>query len=140
MAAQQQELEQVTTLPLDVLPTPTEGSIVAAPSARDGQQTQWQLVREAIDFLDRLPEDLSQFFSANQSSLTNLAVIATLVITLKVIVSALNAINQIPLLEPTFESIGLGYFSWFTVRYLIKADNRQELNRKIQSWKQQILG
>jgi hypothetical protein len=52
----------------------------------------------------------------------------------------LGAINEIPLLAPTFELIGLIYSGWFLYRYLLKASNRQELFQDINSIKDQVLG
>jgi threonine/homoserine/homoserine lactone efflux protein len=72
--------------------------------------------------------------------LSNVALVLTAIITLKVAIAVLDAINDIPLLSPTFELIGIGYVTWFVLRYLAKSQTRQELNKKIQSFKQEILG
>ena len=71
--------------------------------------------------------------------MTNVALIVTAIVTGKIVLAILDAIgNDIPLLEPIFELIGIGYGTWFVLRYLIKSSSRQELAEEIQSLKQQI--
>jgi len=54
-------------------------------------------------------------------------------ITVKVVLAVLDALNDIPLLTPTFELVGIAYSVWFVNRYLLKASSRQELAEEIQS-------
>ena len=49
-------------------------------------------------------------------------------------------INEIPLIKPTFETVGLGYSAWFIYRYLLKADNRKEISADFNTLKEEILG
>ncbi|HEY9737803.1 MAG TPA: CAAD domain-containing protein, partial [Trichocoleus sp.] len=62
------------------------------------------------------------------------------IISVKLVLAVLGAINEIPLLSPTFELIGLTYSGWFVYRYLLRASNRQELVEDINSLKDQVLG
>lgn len=62
------------------------------------------------------------------------------VIVLKVALAILGAINEVPLLEPTFEIIGLSYSAWFIYRYLLKAESRSELVGRFNKLKSQVLG
>ena len=48
--------------------------------------------------------------------------------------------NDIPLVSPTFELIGIGYSVWFVYRYLLKASTRQELTHEISTLKTQVVG
>jgi threonine/homoserine/homoserine lactone efflux protein len=52
----------------------------------------------------------------------------------------LDALNDIPLLLPILELIGLAYTTWFVYRYLISAVSRQELSEEIKSLKDYVLG
>uniref|UniRef100_A0ACD5GQJ7 CAAD domain-containing protein n=1 Tax=Desertifilum tharense IPPAS B-1220 TaxID=1781255 RepID=A0ACD5GQJ7_9CYAN len=51
-----------------------------------------------------------------------------------------DAINDIPLLAPFFELVGIGYSAWFVYRYLRLASTRQELANKIQGLKDDVVG
>ena len=54
--------------------------------------------------------------------------------------AVLDALNDIPLVAPTFELIGIGYSVWFVYRYLLKASTRQELTGEISTLKSQVMG
>ncbi|MBD6617379.1 hypothetical protein FNW02_16470 [Komarekiella sp. 'clone 1'] len=104
-------------------------------------EPQWQQVsRQIAQFLEQLPDYLSRFFNEYSQSLITVALIFAAIVTVKVVLAILDAINDIPLLSPTFELIGIGYATWFTSRYLIKASTRQELAEEIQVLKEQIVG
>lgn len=104
-------------------------------------EDQWQQIsRKIVDFFDNLPEYLGNFFEQNQQSLINVVFILAAIVTAKIVLAVLAAINGIPLLAPIFELIGITYTSWFVFRYLLKSSTRQELNEEIKLLKQQILG
>ncbi|KAI5324765.1 hypothetical protein L3X38_033838 [Prunus dulcis] len=54
--------------------------------------------------------------------------------------AVVGAIDSIPLFPKLLEVVGLGYTIWFSTRYLIFKENREELFAKIQVLKQQVLG
>ncbi|MEA5514727.1 CAAD domain-containing protein [Nodularia sp. UHCC 0506] len=104
-------------------------------------EAQWRRVARSIThFLEQLPEYVSSFFQKNQRPLVNLTLILTAIMTMKVVIAILGAINDIPLLSPTFELIGIGYFTWFSLRYFTKSETRQELSQKIRLLQQEIVG
>ncbi|KAK6146599.1 hypothetical protein DH2020_020468 [Rehmannia glutinosa] len=51
-----------------------------------------------------------------------------------------GAIDSIPLLPKLLELIGLGYTVWFSSRYLIFKENRDELFARVEHIKQEVLG
>ncbi|MEH1819667.1 MAG: CAAD domain-containing protein [Nostoc sp.] len=59
---------------------------------------------------------------------------------LRIFLAVLKAINDIPLVSPFLELIGLGYTIWFAFRYLLKDSTRQELAVEIRLLKKHILG
>jgi hypothetical protein len=61
-------------------------------------------------------------------------------VTLRVLLALIDAINDIPLLSPIFEVIGISYSTWFIFRYLVKSSTRQELLTEISSLKNQFFG
>ena len=122
-------LEGAETRNLPMLPPATE------------PETQWQQTgREVSDFLAKLPENLGGFFAKYKRPLFTLALIFAAIVTVKLVLALLDAINDIPLLSPTFELVGIGYATWLTFRYLIKASTRQELAEEIKLLKTQVFG
>lgn len=102
---------------------------------------QWKRVGTQISsFLAELPDYLGKFFNDYKQPIISVALILTAIITVKVVLAVLDALNDIPLLAPTFELIGIAYSAWFVNRYLLKASKRQELAQEIQGLKQQVVG
>lgn len=104
-------------------------------------EVQWQHLKEqTLSILSELPAYVSVFFAEYRKPIVTLALILAGAITLKVTLAAIDALNDIPLLSPTFELIGIGYSGWFVYRYLLRASARQELWAEINSFKEQIMG
>jgi CAAD domains of cyanobacterial aminoacyl-tRNA synthetase len=101
----------------------------------------WQeWVQPVTDFLSQLPYFVTQFFSDYKQPLLTLGLIVAGIITVKVTLALLDAINDIPLLAPVLELVGLGYTGWFAFRYLFKASDRQELIAEFNKLKAQVVG
>lgn len=110
------------------------------PPARE-PESQWQQIgRQISQFLQQLPEYVSSFFQDYKQPLITVALILAAIVTAKVVLAVLDAINDIPLLSPLFELVGIGYATWFISRYLLKASTRQELANEIQLLKNQFVG
>lgn len=102
---------------------------------------EWQKYGEKIgEFLQDLPKYIGRFFAENKGLLGVIGLIFAALIAVKLTLAILDAVNDIPLIAPTFELIGFGYTAWFVYRYLLRASNRQELSKEIQALKQQVLG
>lgn len=54
--------------------------------------------------------------------------------------AVVGAIDSIPLFPKVLELIGLGYTIWFSSRYLLFKENRDELVTRVEQIKQQVLG
>jgi glutamyl-tRNA synthetase len=102
-------------------------------------QTQ-QIKEQVISILSELPAYIGGFYEQYKSPLTVVGVIIASIISLKVLLGVVDELNDIPLLAPTFELIGIGYTAWFVYRYLLRSSNRQQLGQEIQALKEQILG
>ncbi|MEH2145022.1 CAAD domain-containing protein [Nostoc sp.] len=122
-------LEGVDTANLPKLP----------PAAEPESQLQ-QISIQVSEFLEQLPEYLSSFFQDYKQPLITVALILAAIVTAKIVLAVLNAINGTPLLSPLFELIGISYATWFIFRYLLKASTRQELADEIQLLKSQFVG
>ncbi|MEM6752174.1 MAG: CAAD domain-containing protein [Cyanobacteria bacterium P01_C01_bin.38] len=114
-------------------------TIAKLPPAESDNQLE-MLGAKISKFLAEIPQDLSKFYSAYKTPLIGLAVLLASFVALKVVLAMLAAINDIPLISPIFELIGIGYSGWFTLRYLLKAPTRKELAGEIESFKKQITG
>ena len=95
---------------------------------------------EVIAFLSQLPENLGGFFKEYKRPLTTVGLLIALLVTFKILVGLVEIINEIPLIKPTFETVGLGYSAWFIYRYLLKAETRKELSADFNTLKEEILG
>lgn len=118
-----------------------EPGVLATVKSSNGMGDQWQQIRDqVVQILSELPNYVGGFFSANQRPIVSIGLIIATLVSIKVVLAVLDAINDIPLLAPTFELIGLGYTAWFVNRYLLRAANRQELSNEVKSLKDQVIG
>lgn len=110
-------------------------------SSTESYTTQWTQYGEQIAaFLEALPGYVTRFFAENKGPLGSIGLILLVVVTVKLTLALLDAINDIPLVAPTLELIGLAYTTWFVYRYLLSASNRQELSEEVKTIKEQVLG
>lgn len=102
---------------------------------------EWQKYGEQISgFLATLPDYLGSFFNQYKQPLITIGLILGGIVSVKVLLAILDALNDIPLVAPTFEFVGIGYSAWFVYRYLLKASTRQELTSEITTLKSQVVG
>ncbi|PSN18574.1 hypothetical protein C7271_11795 [filamentous cyanobacterium CCP5] len=107
----------------------------------DEASQQWQQIWNRISgLLGNLPDYVTDFFKEYQRPLITVGLILAALISVRVVLAILRAVNDIPLLAPLFELIGLAYSGWFIYRYLLRAANRQELIEDFNSLKAQVLG
>lgn len=129
---------QKTELQATSLNTEAPG-MMARSQSYTGQQSP-EFLDQAKDFLVKLPDDIGAFFSQYQEPLKIIFLILAGGITVKIAFAILDSINDIPLLAPLFELVGIGYTGWFVYRYLLKESNRQELGTELNALKTQVLG
>jgi CAAD domains of cyanobacterial aminoacyl-tRNA synthetase len=96
--------------------------------------------KKATDFLAELPIYLGDVYRDNKSAVITLGLFFGIIVGVKLTLAILSAINEIPLLAPTFELVGIGYTSWFVYRYLLQASTRKELTDEIDNFKSEVLG
>jgi CAAD domains of cyanobacterial aminoacyl-tRNA synthetase len=121
----------------------TEESGVLAPfsSTLQSSNEQWQSVLGKISaILADLPEYVSSFFSEYKRPLTAAGLVLGSFVAVKLTLAILGSINDVPLLSPSLELIGLGYTAWFVYRYLLRASSRSELANDFNELKAQVLG
>jgi CAAD domains of cyanobacterial aminoacyl-tRNA synthetase len=104
-------------------------------------QEEWLKYGEQVSgFLATLPEYLGSFFNKYKQPLISIGLIVGSIVAVKVLLAVLDSLNDIPLVAPTFELIGIGYSAWFVYRYLLKASTRRELTTEITTLKSQVVG
>jgi hypothetical protein len=102
---------------------------------------QWREVGERIyDILASLPDYLSEFFGEYKRPIITIGLIFGSIVSVKLTLALLDAVNDIPLLAPTFELIGFAYTAWFVYRYLRTATGRGELTSKFNDVKAEVMG
>jgi valyl-tRNA synthetase len=99
-----------------------------------------QIWNQGARILSELPAGVGKFFNNYQQPMIVVGLLLSALISLKVVQAVLVALNGVPLVQPTFELIGIGYTLWFANRYLLRAANRQELAAMSQSLTKQVIG
>ncbi len=140
MESQLQQQEYTDTSRAENIEVSPAGTMVTiAPSAQS--ETPWQEAGVKVsDFLSQLPELIGNFWEDYKQPITSLGLIFAAIITVKVVLAVIDALNDIPLLAPTFELSGIAYSAGVVNRYLLQAANRQELAQEIEKLKKQIIG
>jgi glutamyl-tRNA synthetase len=129
---QEQESEQTKT---------AESVIDTETSISEEGSGQFQSIKgQALEILAELPGILTRFFNQYRKPIVTVGLILAFGVGIKVTLAVIDALNDIPLLAPTFELIGIVYTAWFVYRYLLRASNRQELWTEVQALKEQLIG
>ncbi len=115
-------------------PAGTMAKVTKEPSQGDRP---WQ---EYLDEFLKAPEYVLNFVSEYRQPLTYLALFVSSIIAVKITLALISSINDVPLLAPLFELIGIGYSGWFIYRYMLRASTRQELKNEFSSMKSQVAG
>ena len=143
MEAPMQEPETVETKTSETkvpeINSPTGTITKIQPSAQS--QEQWLKYGEQLSsFLKQITDNAGTFFNQYKQPFIYLGIGVAALIAVKVVLSILDALNDVPLVAPTFELIGIGYSAWFIYRYLLKASTRNELTSEITTLKSQVVG
>lgn len=132
------EPQQQTTPTVEVTVDQGGPIITNTPGTSTSQvQEYWDIF---VSYLAKLPDYLGDFFSTYQKPLITVGLIVGAFVTVKVTLAVLDALDDIPLLSPFFELVGIGYSGWFVYRYLLRASNRKELADEINGLKNQVVG
>ncbi|WP_013321923.1 CAAD domain-containing protein [Gloeothece verrucosa] len=110
--------------------------LVLSSSIKKFMQVGWQMSA----LIEQIPEYWNQFWQAYQRPLILLGWILGTLVTLKVFLAVIAAINSLPLLAPLLKLIGLAYSLWFIFRYLLGFTKRQEILTQLNSFKEYIFG
>lgn len=128
-------------------PNQTEASLVKV----GGQSPRLLALQSSLDrvfqfgwqmsaVIDQIPQYWANFWQAYQRLFVVTAWVLGTLITAKIVIAVLVAINSLPLLSSLFQIVGLVYALWFVARYLIGFVSRQEIGTKLQQLRNYILG
>lgn len=84
------------------------------------------ILEQSYLFFTQLVKILGIFWREYKQLIINVLLIGAAVVTLKVLLAIISALNDLPLLAPTFQLVGIGYSIWFTRRYLLNPWTRYE--------------
>ncbi|MEM8637195.1 MAG: CAAD domain-containing protein [Cyanobacteria bacterium P01_G01_bin.54] len=118
-------------------PLNTDPSGAITPAGDDAWQDYLGPVSE---FLKKLPGSLEKFYAEYKDIIVIVGIVFAAFITVKLTLALLSAINDLPLMAPIFEIIGIGYTVWFVYRYLLRVESRSELSKDLASLKSKIFG
>jgi hypothetical protein len=129
----------------DLQPEATEASATALEvssidyvSKQQLEPKQPQIEQQISTFLSQFPNTVSEFLKRHQQAISNTFLALASLVAIKVILSIIDSLNDVPFLSTILQLIGLGYSIWFSNRYLLKAQTRRELLRKIQGTQEDI--
>ncbi len=137
---QQEQINVTSPVGMAALKRSEPGTLAIKASDPEPDDQRQQIGTQVSNFLEHLPIYLGTFFQEYKLPIISFGLLVAAVTTLRIVLAVLDALDDIPLLIPTFELIGIGYTTWFTFRYLLKASTRQELATELGSIKKQILG
>ncbi len=97
-------------------------------------------MKQSANILSEVPAYFGQIYGEYKSAINTIALFLGILVGAKLTLAVLSAVNEIPLLAPTFELIGIGYTFWFVWRYLLQASTRNELSSEINGLKSEVFG
>ena len=100
------------------------------------EKGQW-IVRQISSSLAQIPNYFGSYFNEYKQLVITILLLIAATIALRIFVAIIDAIDDLPLVAPTFELVGIGYCIWFVNRYLLKSSRRQELSQEIQKFLEQ---
>ncbi|AFY79166.1 hypothetical protein Ple7327_4023 [Pleurocapsa sp. PCC 7327] len=100
----------------------TESAGTLAP--RSYQEKSLLLGQQITNYIEQSQQYWNDLWQAYKKPVILLGWFVGAGIALKLTLAVMGAINDVPLLEPIFELVGLGYTVWFGSRYLIRSYQR----------------
>lgn len=114
------------------------GPLATASSPAQSSSELQEILAQVKEYLSL--DVLNELFNEYRQPILVTGLVVGGLVTVKVALAILGAINEIPLLAPTFEMVGIGYSAWFLYRYVLKASTREELSERFQNVKRDVVG
>lgn len=143
-STQQPQYEAPTSNGAALLEGSATDNLPMLPPATSSTESAKNELQEYTDkftqFLGELPGYVGRFFNEYKAQITSVALLLAAILSVRIVLAILDALDDIPLVTTFFELVGIGYVTWFVSRYMLKASTRQEMMSEINTFKQQILG
>lgn len=124
----------------EVFPTIEQPLLTSAPSTTELTEDLTSFQTEAADFFANTTQSIVAFFRKNRQLLGTLGWILLAFLGIRVLFASLDSIDDVPLMSSFLKLIGLVSVVRFIWRYLVRANDRQELTQKIDHAKAELLG
>ena len=118
----------------------TAGVLVPLTSEEDSTAELKAMLGKGVEVVSNLDTILGNFFSEYRQLIISLGLVFGSIVAVKLTLALLSALNEIPLVEPILELVGLGYTAWFVTRFMLKSEKRQEFYAKFTDTKDAVLG
>ena len=118
----------------------TAGVLAPLTSEEDSTTELKAMLGKGVEVVSNLDTILGNFFSEYRQLLISLGLGFGSIVAVKLTLALLSALNEIPLVEPILELVGLGYTAWFVTRFMLKSEKRQEFYAKFTDTKDSVLG
>ncbi|MEH2418405.1 CAAD domain-containing protein [Nostoc sp.] len=122
---QQQYVDAASQSQIEELKGSESGNLAMLPPSSVNEQQSQTIGRQISIFWAKIPEYIGRFYQEYKLPIISFALLVIAVTALRIFLAVLNAINDIPLVSPFLQLIGLGYTIWFTFHYLLKDSTRQ---------------
>jgi len=118
----------------------TAGVLAPLTSEEDSTAELKAMLGKGVEVVSNLDTILGNFFSEYRQLIISLGLGFGSIVAVKLTLALLSALNEIPLVEPILELVGLGYTAWFVTRFMLKSEKRQEFYAKFTDTKDAVLG
>jgi hypothetical protein len=115
------------------------GSLSSATSSEAMSANVQEIKTQVLSVLSDLFTYAGKFFEEYQKPITNVALIVAVLIAFYLVIAVIDAVNDLPLLAPVFELIGIGYTIWFVKQYW-SAEAREQLWVDVKTFTSQVVG
>jgi hypothetical protein len=133
--------QEIQATPTDTTPemlSSTEGDSAISQVTSDDQLK--EVKAQVLSILSDLFTYVGDFFAEYKKPLINVGLVVSALIAIYLVAAIVDAINDIPLLSPLFELVGIGYTGWFIFRYLLTAENRLEFSKMVGNFTDKVTG
>jgi CAAD domains of cyanobacterial aminoacyl-tRNA synthetase len=118
----------------------TEGGSLSSSSSSDAMNVNVQEIKtQVLSVLSDFFTYAGKFFEEYQKPITNVGLIVAVLIAFYLVIAVIDAVNDLPLLAPLFELIGIGYTIWFVKQYW-SAEAREKLWAEVKAFTSQVVG
>lgn len=141
MSSEMNPTQEIQATPTDITPemlSSTEGDSAISQVSSDDQLK--EVKAQVLSILSDLFTYVGDFFAEYKKPLINVGLVVSALIAIYLVAAIVDAINDIPLLSPLFELVGIGYTGWFIFRYLLTAENRLEFSKMVGNFTDKVTG